>query len=35
VTFSVSGTNPLDVEATVSSSEAAGGKLFSRLKAEK
>ena len=35
VTFVVSGTNPLSVEATVSSSEAVGAKLFGRLRAEK
>lgn len=33
VTFVVTGTNPLDVEATISSSEAVAGKLFGRLKA--
>jgi fibronectin-binding autotransporter adhesin len=31
--FTIGGTNPLDVEATISSSEAAGGKLFGRLRA--
>lgn len=33
VTFTISGTDPLDVTATVSSSQAAGAKLFSRLRA--
>ena len=35
VTFAVSGTDPLDVVITISSSQAAGGKLFSRLRAVK
>jgi hypothetical protein len=35
VTFVVTGTGPLNVQATVSSSEAAAGKLFGRLKAVK
>jgi Glycosyl hydrolases family 28 len=33
VTFNVTGIDPLAIEATVSSSEAVGGNLFSRLKA--
>ena len=35
VTFVISGTDPLDVEATISDSEAAAGKLFGRLRAER
>ena len=35
VTFVVSGTNPLSVVGTVASSEAAGGKLFGRLRANR
>jgi autotransporter-associated beta strand protein len=35
VTFTISGTNPLDVVIDISSSEAAGGKLFGRLRAER
>jgi hypothetical protein len=33
VTFVVSGSGTLDVEATIGSAEAAAGKLFGRLKA--
>lgn len=35
VTFVVSGANPLNVVATVASSEAVGGKLFGRLRANR
>jgi len=35
VTFEVSGSGPLDVVATIQSSEAADGRLFARLVAEK
>jgi fibronectin-binding autotransporter adhesin len=35
VTFVVSGTDPLNVVGTVASSEAAGGKLFGRLRANR
>lgn len=35
LTFTVSGTNPLDVVIDISSTEAAGGKLFGRLQAER
>ncbi len=35
VTFDLSCTDPLDVEAKVSGTEAAAGKLFGRLKAER
>ena len=35
VTFVIGGTNPLDVEVTISFSDAAAGKLFGRLRAER